>query len=329
MVGRQVAEMQGLERGMTSASTLHLFTDLYGWLAHLPVIVFMDEFLYPVARFGLERLTAGGIPILSYRHLDANDLELSIRDRIAARRIPIVLTDGWCPQCGRAAPIGDIAALLDRYGGLLILDDTQAFGLLGDPAAGGNGPDAPPCAYGRGGGGLLRWSGVLPGRTVTITSLAKSLGVPMAVISGATPFIREFRINSRTNDHCSPPSIAHLSAALHALEVNRKEGDRRRERLIANLRLFKHILAGAGMRSKGGLFPVQHLDGFPRESLPELYRALRREGILTVITRGHHSNEPELTMLFRAGHRAGEIRQLAEMIVGYYSKKIISHGNNP
>jgi hypothetical protein len=83
------------------------------------------------------------------------------------------------------------------------------------------------------------------------------------------------------------------------------------------------------MRSKGGLFPVQHLDGLPRDSLPGLYRALRREGILTVITRGHHSNEPELTMLFRAGHRAGEIRQLAEMILGYYSKKIISHGNNP
>ena len=335
-VGRQIARMQGLEQGMTGASTLHLFADLHAWLADSPVTVFVDEFIYPVARFGIEKLTAKGIRILSYRHQQAAHLAVLMNKWAERHTMPVVLTDGWCPQCGRPAPLPEIAVLLERYGGMGVMDDTQAFGLLGDPgdhAAGSAGrsaglADPAGVPYGRGGGGLLRWSSTPPDRMISITSLAKSFGVPMAVISGSGRFIREFKERSRTIDHCSPPSIAHLSAAIHALETNRMEGDCRRQRLFANVLHFKQQLSAAGIRSKGGLFPVQHLDGLPQEKLLALHRWLEKEGIRTVLTKGHRSPGPQLSLLFRAGLRDEEIGMVTEKIIRFYSKKHLYYGND-
>jgi 8-amino-7-oxononanoate synthase len=322
-VGTQIARMQGLEQGMTAASTLHLFADLHAWLADSPVTVFIDEFIYPVARFGIEKLAAKGIRIVPYRHQQAEHLEV-LMDRWADKRTtPVVLTDGWCPQCGQPAPLPEIAVLLEKYDGRCVIDDTQAFGLLGRqcPAA----PEDWP--YGRGGGGLLRWSAAPPDRMISITSLAKSFGVPIAVISGSESFIREFRGSSRTMDHCSPPSIAHLSAAIQALETNRTEGDCRRQRLFGHVLYFKQRLWAAGIRSGGGFFPVQHLDGLARNRLLALHRWLGKEGVQTVLTKGHRSPGPQLSLLFRAGHRDEEIGMVTEMIIRFYRKKQLYHGN--
>lgn len=332
-VGRQIARMQGLEQGMTAASTLHLFADLHAWLADSPVTMFVDEFIYPVARFGIEKLTVKGNRILPYRHQQAAHLEVLLNRWADQHTTPVVLMDGWCPQCGRPAPLPEIALLLERYGALGVMDDTQAFGLLGDPGGCAIAPEGFATApeawpYGRGGGGLLRWSGAPPDRMISITSLAKSFGVPMAVISGSERFIRAFRSRSRTIDHCSPPSIAHLSAAIHALEYNRTEGDCRRRRLFAHVSHFKQQLSAAGIRTKGGLFPVQHLDGLPQDTLLNLHRWLEKEGIRTVLTKGHRSPGPQLSLLFRAGHQDEEIGMVTEKIIRFYSKNHLNYGND-
>jgi 8-amino-7-oxononanoate synthase len=224
---------------------------------------------------------------------------------------PVVLSDGWCPQCGKAAPLESITGLLERYDGRLFMDDTQALGL------------------GRGGGGLLPRPGVPADRIVSITSLAKSFGVPMAVISGRQEFIEAFRAGSSVNDHCSPPSLAHLGAAEHALELNRTEGDLRRGKLFSNVRLFRNRLAVAGIRTRGGPFPVQHLEGLTREKTLQLHRELKNAGLSTVLTSGHRPTGPLLTLLFRAGHSQEEVRYLTETIIRFHSKKCISYGFNP
>jgi 8-amino-7-oxononanoate synthase len=174
---------------------------------------------------------------------------------------------------------------------------------------------------------MLRWSKAPPERVVIIASLAKSLGVPMAVISGPGHFIREFRANSGTMDHCSPASIAHLSAATNALELNRSEGDSRRAMLYANVSLFRQGLFAAGLRPKGGLFPVQHLDRLPRKEVLQLYEQLQKEGIRTVVTKGHRSGDSQLTMLLRSDHRPKDIGLLTHKIIRFCSKKHFSYDN--
>ena len=76
-----------------------------------------------------------------------------------------------------------------RAAAKLVLDDTQALGLLGAR------PSDTPMADG--GGGSLRWRGLSSPHVIVGGSLAKALGVPMAVLSGSEPVIRRFEQKAR------------------------------------------------------------------------------------------------------------------------------------
>ena len=128
------------------------------------------------------------------------------------------MADGFCPACGVPAPITDYLELTRSRNGLLILDDTQALGMLGQSPGRGD-------PYGRGGGGSLRYCGASGPDVILVSSLAKGFGVPAALISGAAAVIGDFEARSETRIHTSPPSAAVMEAARHALAVNRQRGD--------------------------------------------------------------------------------------------------------
>ena len=52
----QIARLQGNEHGLLAPSTLHLYHDLYSLLSKQPVTVFIDEKVYPVSKYGIEKL---------------------------------------------------------------------------------------------------------------------------------------------------------------------------------------------------------------------------------------------------------------------------------
>src|SRR6266487_3621373 len=184
-ISQQIAQLQGLEKGISAPSTLHLYWDLYGFLSTQQIVVFVDEKIYPVSKYGIERLIVKKIPIHLFRHLDANHLSELVERKLQKFKLPIILTDGWCPQCGRPAPIKDYSEILKPFKGNIIIDDTQAFGILGERRSN--------AVYGNDGGGILKWLDVNDQNIITITSLAKAFGVPMAVISGNATFISAFK----------------------------------------------------------------------------------------------------------------------------------------
>ena len=63
--------------------------------------------------------------------------------------LPVVVADGICAACGRIVPTDDYFSSVSLVGGLLVMDDTQALGLLGAR------PDK-GAPLGHGGGGSLR-----------------------------------------------------------------------------------------------------------------------------------------------------------------------------
>jgi 8-amino-7-oxononanoate synthase len=201
----KLAALQGCETGVLASSTLHLFWDLFGLCVRKPVQVFFDAKLYTIGRWGVERAQALGAPSHRYRHMDPADLNKKLRDCHNAGPKPIIVTDGFCPDCGRTAPLRQYAQIVEEYGGLLVVDDTQALGIFG------HSPD-PGAPYGNGGGGTLRWLGIESRSIVLICSLAKAFGVPIAVLAGSENTVRRFKKGSLTRIHCSPPSIA----AIHA-----------------------------------------------------------------------------------------------------------------
>ena len=99
------------------------------------------------------------------------------------------------------------------HGGVLLLDDTQALGVYGDPAGG----DHP---FGRGGGGSLRRAGVGFDGVVSVASLAKAFGAPVTSIAGDAALVARIGRLGGSAMHSSPPSAVDTAAAARALDRN-------------------------------------------------------------------------------------------------------------
>jgi 8-amino-7-oxononanoate synthase len=306
-LARQLAALQGCERATLLPSTLHLFWDLFGLLADEQVRIYMDEGAYTIARWGVERAAAQGATVRIFPHHDAAAAhDLIERDGKAGSR-PIILTDGFCPICGEAAPVASLLQTVEHHGGQLVLDDTQAFGVLGDNRSA-------VLPFGRSGGGSLQWHGVSSPHAIAGSSLAKAFGVPIAVLCGSEALIRRFEQQSETRLHCSPPSLAALHAAEHALAINQTQGDNRRLYLSRLVARFRAQLRQIGLAAEGGLFPVQVVNPRDRIDAATLHLRLLYRGIRTVLIRCCRGIETRLGFLITVLHRPADIDRAVEAL---------------
>ena len=130
-VAAALAALIGGERAVLVPSTLHLFWDLFGIRAGDAIAVYVNAAHYPIAWWGIERAAARGVAVRPFNHHDAGALRRLI-DHDARRGIrPLVVADGFCPRCGRPAPVSDYLDEARRLGGSLLIDDTQALGIFG------------------------------------------------------------------------------------------------------------------------------------------------------------------------------------------------------
>jgi 8-amino-7-oxononanoate synthase len=296
-VAAAAGSLLGCARAALAPSTLHLFWDVFALLAGDDSSVHIDAGAYPIGRWGAERLRGRGIPTQTFHHHDPEALCRQLRACARRRRRPLVLADGYCPGCG-PAPISAYSRLALRFGGRLIIDDTQAVGVLGA----GPTPDAP---FGRGGGGSLRRHGVEDSHVVVCASLAKALGVPLAVLGGDADVVERFESSAETRVHCSPPSTAVLRATERALALNRIIGDALRARLAGLVDRFRTRSALAGLPLLGGAFPVQSLD--PGPAAAEVNQRLLALGVRAVLGRPAHGGGPVVSFVLNARHRDRDV----------------------
>ena len=298
-VGGGLAALTGTERATLAPSTLHAFWDLFVVLAGSDTSIYVDASAYPVARWGVDRAASRGVPVRTFAHHDPADLWRRLTEDTASRRRPLVVADGLCPGCGRLAPLAQYLERAREFGGRLIVDDTQALGILGRSP----GPGAP---YGGGGGGSLRRHGVASAHVLLVSSLGKGLGVPMAMLGGSAADIARFEARSATRVHCSPPSFADLSAAAHAMEVNRSSGDLLRLRLARLVRRLRGGLRALGLHLPGSLFPVQSLRSVGIGP-GELYEHLERLGIRALLHRPACGGGARVSFIVTARHTPAAI----------------------
>ncbi|MCJ8166190.1 aminotransferase class I/II-fold pyridoxal phosphate-dependent enzyme [Pontibacter sp. E15-1] len=299
----ELARMQGLEKGVLAPSSLHLFWDVLGKLTK-NTLVLADEKVYQITRWGLERAACRGVTVAYFAHHSPAGLVQQLQQHGPFRHL-VVITDGWCPHCGRAAPLPAYLALARKHHGLLLLDDTQALGVLGDRPT-------RQCPYGAGGGGLLKWYGLRGQDIITVCSLAKGFGVPIAVLAGSTNRVNDFLKRSDTRVHCSPASAAHVQAALHALSVNRNKGDKLRRKLLQRVQLFKQLLAAQGLQTLGGFFPVQTLASTGGMAPQLLHQKLRERGIRALLLEPHAATgTPVLAFCLSAAHTLSQLKRVA------------------
>jgi 8-amino-7-oxononanoate synthase len=189
---------------------------------------------------------------------------------------------------------------MENFGGLLVVDDTQALGILGMRP----GSWSP---YGEGGGGSLR-AAQLEGSEgiVSISSLAKAFGAPMAALSGPAAIVEDFRSSSLTRVHSSPPCVAAVGAAAASQAWNREAGDSTRQRLGGLVARFRRrMLERFGTLPAGGSFPVQNMR---HRNAPALYAALEARGVNALLLQERDTHPGiRLSFILRADHPAAEI----------------------
>jgi glycine C-acetyltransferase len=173
-----------------------------------------------------------------YPNRDMDELEARLDEARSARRI-LIATDGVFSMDGYVAPLDAICALADRYGALVMVDDSHAVGFMGST-----------------GRGTPELFGVTDRVDIVTGTLGKALGgASGGYASGRAEIIAMLRQRSRPylfSNSLAPPIVAASIAVLDLLESSAQL----RERLQVNTSLFRARMTDAGFQILRGDHPI-------------------------------------------------------------------------
>ncbi|MFZ0529020.1 MAG: glycine C-acetyltransferase, partial [Propionicimonas sp.] len=151
-----------------------------------------------------------------YRNRDLTELEDRLRDASGARRI-VIVTDGVFSMDGSFAPLVGICDLAERYGALVLVDDSHAVGFIGE-----------------GGRGTPELFGVADRVDLTTGTLGKALGgASGGYVSGPAEVVALLRQRARPYLFSNSVAPAVVAGSLAALDLARTSAAAR-DRLRAN-----------------------------------------------------------------------------------------------
>lgn len=175
---------------------------------------------------------------LRYRNRDLDDLAAKLEECRDARRI-LIATDGVFSMDGTLAPLDRICEVADRFGALVMVDDSHATGFVGDA-----------------GRGTPERFGVAERVDVITSTLGKALG---GAAGGFTAARREIvallRQRSRPYLFSNTLAPAIVSAAVEAVALL-TSSDELRRRLRENTARFREGMTAAGFRIAPGDHPI-------------------------------------------------------------------------
>jgi 8-amino-7-oxononanoate synthase len=279
-LGRAVAALQGQEDGVIGASSLLLAMDALGPALHGERWrILVDAGCYATLRWAASQRR----PPCEVSHHDPVALSRALV-ALSTNERPLLAVDGFCPGCGRVAPLAEYARLLNHHFGRLLVDDTQALGLLGP-----------------GGAGSLHRSRPTGAPILCIASLAKAFSAPLAVLSGPRSLIEAFRTESATRIYCSPPSRPAVAAGVRALVLNHRLGGQLRAALRLAIATFRSACAARAVTLLPGGFPVQTVAQAGEDAV-HLVTALAMRGVRAFASRNFHDATPRLRLVITAAH---------------------------
>jgi len=175
---------------------------------------------------------------LRYRNRDMADLEAQLKASADARR-RLIATDGVFSMDGYVTPLGEICDLADRYGAMVMVDDSHAVGFVG----------------GRG-RGTPELHGVSDRVDVVTGTLGKALGgASGGYTSGRREIIDLLRQRSRPYLFSNSVAPAVAGASLKVLDLL-ESGDDLRARLRENTAWFRDRMTGLGFDILPGDHPI-------------------------------------------------------------------------
>ncbi|QDQ28405.1 glycine C-acetyltransferase [Chitinimonas arctica] len=174
-----------------------------------------------------------------YKNSDMADLEAQLQAaKAAGARFTLIVTDGVFSMDGYIADLKSVCDLADRYGALVMVDDSHAVGFIGE-----NGRGTP------------EYCGVAERVDIYTGTLGKALGgASGGYVAGRRAIIDLLRQRSRPYlfSNSLAPSIT--AASLEVFRILESDGARLRAKLKANAELFRSKMSAAGFT----LLPGEH-----------------------------------------------------------------------
>ena len=202
-----------------------------------------------------------------FRHKDADHCEQLLQELAPLPGRKLVITDGVFSMDGDIGPLDKLAALAEKYGALMMVDDAHASGVLG-----------------RNGRGSVDHFGMHGKVDVQVGTLSKAIGSLGGYVCGSRDLIDYLYHRARpflfSTSH--PPSVA--ASCIAAFDILESEPERI-ERLWANTRYFQGELKRAGFNVGGVTTPATETPITPvfvgeGRAAMEFSRALFDEGVM-------------------------------------------------
>jgi 8-amino-7-oxononanoate synthase len=206
-----------------------------------------------------------GAKIERFAHEDMDSLE-KLLEHLDADLAKVIAVDGVYSMEGHIADLPKMAELANRFKVVLVVDDAHGLGVLG-----------------RDGRGVCDHLGVTDQVDLIAGSFSKSLASTGGFVAGSSALIEYLRSNSRQIIFGAAISPSAAATALAALRVMQEEPEHR-ERLWANTRHLREIVAGLGLDFWDSPTPALPIVVGDKEKCYWMWKSLWDQGFFTVMS---------------------------------------------
>lgn len=234
-----------------------------------------------------------------YKHNDMEDLEQQLIKHKDART-KLIVTDSVFSMDGTIAQLDKICDLADKYGALVMIDESHSSGFMG-----------------KNGRGVHELQGVMDRIDIITSTLGKALGgANGGFTSGKKEIIEMLRQRSRPYLFSNTLAPAVVGASLRALELINETSDLR-DKLQENTKHFRTKMEAAGFDILPGNHPITPVMLYDAVTAQKMASKLLEEGVYVigffypVVPQG----EARIRVQISAAHETAHIDQAVEAFI--------------
>ena len=199
-----------------------------------------------------------------YRHADMADLEQRLREA-SSKRFRMIATDGVFSMHGDLAPLPEICDLAEKYGALVMVDDSHATGFLGPT-----------------GRGTPEYFNVASRIDILTSTLGKAIGgASGGFTTGRAELVALLRQRSRPYLFSNSVAPVIVAGTLKALDIIERHPELVRK-LAENTAFFRQEMTAAGFNIQEGVHPIVPIMLGDEKLTVEMARRLNERGIFVV-----------------------------------------------
>ena len=231
-----------------------------------------------------------------YPNGDMDALEDCLK-KASGKRLKMVATDGVFSMDGYLAKLDRVCDLAEKYGAMVMVDDSHATGFIGPT-----------------GRGTPEHYGLMKRVDVMTSTLGKALGGGSGgFTTGKKEIVEMLRQRSRPYLFSNTLAPAIAGASLAVLEILEGSGELR-ERVMANAKRFREGMKAAGFTIKEGIHPIVPVMLGDAKLAQVMAKDLLAEGIYVigffypVVPKG----EARIRVQLSAGHQPAHVERAIE-----------------